>query len=509
MKKCILFSRVSTLGQDVIQQTEELFKTAHAHGYADEDIILIENKESAVKLSFEEREGITQLISTIENEDVDRMIVYEISRVARRPDVFYKVRDILIEHKVQLQVLNPAMEMFDKDGKLDENSNLLIGIFLSMAESEGRIRKARFQRGKAKSIELGKATHLPLFGYKIGAGHYLEPDERNAKIVQSIFNDYANTECTVYQLAKKYIRNGTFSCHASTLTQKICRWLKNEGFIGKKPYPAIISNELFKKCREKAARQQNKIKTGCFKECDAIFLCKDLVYMAGTDYKLGTSGKNDGKYKRTGNSSHLPKPMPSMPRDLLDPLILDIAIKLAKEAENKHALKAKLVEAEKEMHKCKLMCVYRMKQARDKIDKVEERLIEGNLSEAKANELGNKYKQEYNEQQSQFNLYEEQIRNINLQIDNVMSSKGLNYKKLTEQEQYDLVHKYIRRIELVRPCLMTIRINVCDIFNKYYCYDYNTRRTDRDFGYTLLFEGTDYTPEPIQQQPYYYKHPEL
>ena len=74
--------------------------------------------------------------------------------------------------------------------------------------------------------------------------------------------------------------------------------------------------------------------------------------MAGTDYKLGTSGKNDGKYKRTGNSSHLPKPMPSMPRDLLDPLILDIAIKLAKESENKHALKAKLVEAERKIHNC-------------------------------------------------------------------------------------------------------------------------------------------------------------
>ena len=49
--KCILLSRVSTHSQDLKQQTDELINAAHKDGFKDEDIIIIEDKESAIKLS--------------------------------------------------------------------------------------------------------------------------------------------------------------------------------------------------------------------------------------------------------------------------------------------------------------------------------------------------------------------------------------------------------------------------------------------------------------------------
>ena len=57
--KCIILSRVSTLIQDLVQQTEAVRKQAMADGY--EDIVVIEDKESAVKLDEESRLGLTRL----------------------------------------------------------------------------------------------------------------------------------------------------------------------------------------------------------------------------------------------------------------------------------------------------------------------------------------------------------------------------------------------------------------------------------------------------------------
>lgn len=54
MKKVIVLSRVSTEGQDLTQQTDEVLREVHKDGFTDSNIIIIEDKESAIKLSEEE-----------------------------------------------------------------------------------------------------------------------------------------------------------------------------------------------------------------------------------------------------------------------------------------------------------------------------------------------------------------------------------------------------------------------------------------------------------------------
>ena len=64
MKKCILLVRVSTIMQDLVQQTEKVRDAAIRDGYKEESIIIIEDKESAVKLSEEERNGLNNMKNT-------------------------------------------------------------------------------------------------------------------------------------------------------------------------------------------------------------------------------------------------------------------------------------------------------------------------------------------------------------------------------------------------------------------------------------------------------------
>ena len=114
---------------------------AKADGYPDP--VIIEDKESAVRLSEAERSGINRLYSEIDKNNVAAVYVYELSRLSRRPDVIYSVRDRLMAAGVQLVVVNPSIRLLRPDGRMDENANVLIGIFCAMAENEGYIRKAR------------------------------------------------------------------------------------------------------------------------------------------------------------------------------------------------------------------------------------------------------------------------------------------------------------------------------------------------------------------------------
>ena len=98
MKKTILFARVSTQQQTLESQIVELQNEASRWGYSSKQQVLIQMKESAVTLDTEERQGIRMLKEAIETDSsIDSVIIFEISRLSRRPKVLYEVRDWLLD----------------------------------------------------------------------------------------------------------------------------------------------------------------------------------------------------------------------------------------------------------------------------------------------------------------------------------------------------------------------------------------------------------------------------
>lgn len=91
MKKAVLFVRVSTEKQTLESQIAALKRTASIDGYGDNDIIVIAKKESGVKLKEAEREGLNELKSVIEQNDVDCVYIFELSRLSRDPMTLYSV----------------------------------------------------------------------------------------------------------------------------------------------------------------------------------------------------------------------------------------------------------------------------------------------------------------------------------------------------------------------------------------------------------------------------------
>jgi DNA invertase Pin-like site-specific DNA recombinase len=67
MKKVILLVRVSSDYQNYDAQKDELIKYVQQDGYVDDDMEIITDKESATKLSDEERQGLTKMYAAIDD----------------------------------------------------------------------------------------------------------------------------------------------------------------------------------------------------------------------------------------------------------------------------------------------------------------------------------------------------------------------------------------------------------------------------------------------------------
>ena len=255
--KGIALVRVSTDSQDLKQQTEEVVKQMISDGYKVEDIITIEDKESGVRLSEEERQGLNKLKYHIQNDpQIESVYVYELSRLSRKPDVFYSIRNFLQERKIQLVVIKPSMRMFNDKGEVDQNTMILFGIFSAMSEQEGYLRKERMSRGKRKCVKEGKwiGGYFP-YGYKIDENNVIVINEPEAVVIRKIFNRYSQEDISMRKLGIELLKSGELPKYDTyqDVTSRIQGILCNEKYTGvpfghlQIKYPPIIDKELFDK----------------------------------------------------------------------------------------------------------------------------------------------------------------------------------------------------------------------------------------------------------------------
>jgi len=191
MAKCILLVRVSSKQQDFSAQKKELEDFAIMNGYTEEaDRIPIENKESAIKLTEEQREGIAEMKKYIEDDSsIDCVFAWEISRIGRRYDVIESVRDFLIKHKVNLKLYHEGVQLLNKDGSVNTGGKLVVDVSMAIARYEMETKIARLNREKERKTEEGKApTGRVLYGYKFDDNGYVVADEEiEAPRIREIF----------------------------------------------------------------------------------------------------------------------------------------------------------------------------------------------------------------------------------------------------------------------------------------------------------------------------------
>ncbi len=454
-KSVIILSRVSTQGQDLEQQTNAVKRLVKLDGYDDNHIILIEDKESAVLLSEEERNGLTEMKSIILDNPgkIEVVYAYEISRISRRTEVNFSIRNFLRDNHVQLKIVTPSITVFDKDWNVSPEANVMYSLFTALAENEGYIRKARMKRGKEIAKKQGRFIGgNVLFGYEVTDGKKIVIDPIKEKIVLRIFNDFLNKGLSASKISDNLYNEGILTSRTERINRisYICDILKNKSYTGiceegNYQYPKIISEEIY----ELACKKLKESKT-----------LSRHTYNSDTYYAQGIIFDKDSKQRL------MPKKSRRVYREYndgytVDMNVIDNLLLYCCDWSLKNHTSSDYEKLQTKIQDDINACVRRMKNYKKlldnnqhKIDKLEERIIFGQISDSKSFEIRKKLNLEKKEIINEQNKDKDILLGLRNNLLQLTEKSGdythIDVYKENHARRKELIHKEIEWIQIYK-----------------------------------------------------------
>ena len=144
MKRVVIYARVSTAGQDYDRQLAELRGYASRMRY---EIVKEFSETIGGAKKIAEREALTDLLKFVNENQVDKVLIYECSRLSRRITDFLNVIDFLTERRISLFILQNGLETLQADGSVNPIAQLVMGIISQFNSMERELIRSRMQSG--------------------------------------------------------------------------------------------------------------------------------------------------------------------------------------------------------------------------------------------------------------------------------------------------------------------------------------------------------------------------
>lgn len=142
--KVIIYARVSTTVQDYTRQLDELREYANKMDY--EVVKEFQEKISGAK-SVAERNAMNSLLEYIHNNKVDKILIYECSRLSRRAVDFLQLIEIFNQKKISVYIHTNALETLLPNGNINPIANLVLGILAQFNGMERTLIRNRMESG--------------------------------------------------------------------------------------------------------------------------------------------------------------------------------------------------------------------------------------------------------------------------------------------------------------------------------------------------------------------------
>lgn len=142
--KAIIYARVSTAGQDYDRQLAELKQYADRMGY---DVVKTFSEKISGAKKVEERQAMTELLNYVEANKVDKVLIYECSRLSRRAVDFLSIIEIFNEKKISLYIYQNGLETLLPNGEINPIATLVLGILAQFNSMERSLIRSRMESG--------------------------------------------------------------------------------------------------------------------------------------------------------------------------------------------------------------------------------------------------------------------------------------------------------------------------------------------------------------------------
>ena len=142
--KVVIYARVSTVIQDYYRQIDELKDYANRMNY--QVVKIFSEKVSGAK-KIAERNALSELLDYVRNNKIDKVLIYECSRLSRRIVDFLQVIEELNELKVSLYIHQNGLETLLQDGTINPIASLVLGIIAQFNSMERSLIRSRMKSG--------------------------------------------------------------------------------------------------------------------------------------------------------------------------------------------------------------------------------------------------------------------------------------------------------------------------------------------------------------------------
>jgi DNA invertase Pin-like site-specific DNA recombinase len=144
MAKVVIYARVSTATQDYDRQLAELREYARKMEY---DVVAEFTEKVSGAKKVEERTAMMELLAFVEGNKVDKVLIYECSRLSRRAVDFLTIIEHLTAMKVSVYILQNGLETLLPNGTPNPIAQLVMGILAQFNSMERSLIRSRMESG--------------------------------------------------------------------------------------------------------------------------------------------------------------------------------------------------------------------------------------------------------------------------------------------------------------------------------------------------------------------------
>jgi DNA invertase Pin-like site-specific DNA recombinase len=176
--------RVSSSLQETDRQVTELTAYAESKGY---NIVAVLREKISGTADQDEREGLNQALELARTGKIKKVLVHEVSRIARRNSIAHKFVETLEDYGVSLYWAAQSIETLLPSGRRNPAAGIMLALMAEMARNELEVLKMRVRSG----IEQARRSGVRL-GRPVGTTEDLRKKHqdivRNLKNGQSVRN---------------------------------------------------------------------------------------------------------------------------------------------------------------------------------------------------------------------------------------------------------------------------------------------------------------------------------
>lgn len=163
MKSSIIFTRCSSSGslesrQDTTRQVEDLQKYAHNNGL---DVVKVFQEHISGNKTNKSRPILQEAISYCLENNIDIILISELSRLGRRCDEVLETIKFLKDHHINCYFMKEQLSIFGQDGKENPYLTIMCAVLGTAAELERESIYFRLKSGRDKYVRDGGKLGKP------------------------------------------------------------------------------------------------------------------------------------------------------------------------------------------------------------------------------------------------------------------------------------------------------------------------------------------------------------